>query len=153
MWFFLKSSRFCVTPTDLKLFLHKENLLATVMLDISNVPQHSQASGMSADDLSFLDDFPFFYNPGVLVATTLVEGILSEFPITQDSLNSTCITDATSGLKGSKLVTYTPQIDSDLALDRPQHWDSNVLSKSVEVRTMTEPVQRSKSTQERLKEL
>ena len=108
---------------------------------------------MSADDLSFLDNFPFSYDLGVSVATTLVEGILSEFPIIQDSLNSICIIDATSGLEGSKSVTYTPQIDSDSASDRPQCWDSNMLSESVEARTMTEPAQRSESTQERLKEL
>jgi len=80
------------------------------MLDSSNLntSQLLEASGESANDLSLLDDFPFSYDSGVSIATTLVEGILSEFPIIQDSLDSTCTTDATLGLKGSKMIAYIP---------------------------------------------
>ncbi len=52
------------------------------MLDGSNTLQLSWASGESVNNLSLLDDFPFSYDSGVLIATTLVEGVLLEFPIT-----------------------------------------------------------------------
>ena len=58
------------------------------MLDGSNTLQLSWASGESVNNLSLLDDFPFSYDSGVLIATTLVEGVLLEFPITQDLLDS-----------------------------------------------------------------
>jgi len=123
------------------------------MLDNSNTSQRWQASGESADDLSLLGDFSFTYDSDVSIATTLVEGIMSQFPITQDLLDSMSTTNATSEHEGSKSVAYTPQIVSDLASDGPQHSDSNALSESVEARTTTEPARRSKSTRERLKEL
>ena len=125
------------------------------MLDSSNTPQlsHWQASGKLADDLSLLGNFSFSYDSDVSITTTLVEGLMSQYPITQELLDSTSTTDATSECEGSKSVAYTPQIVSDLALDGPQHSDSNALSESVEARTTTEPAQRSKSTWERLKEL
>jgi hypothetical protein len=58
----------------------------------------SQASGKSADDLLLLDGFPFSYDSGILIATTLVEGVLLEFPLTQELLESTSIMDTTSRL-------------------------------------------------------
>jgi hypothetical protein len=132
---------------------YQENSPAAVMLDSSNTSQLWQASGKLADDLSLLGNFSFTYDSDVSITTTLVEGIMSQFPVTQDLLDSTSTTDATSKHEGSKSVTYTPQIVSDLASDGPQRSDSNTLSESVEARTMTKPAQRSESTQERLKEL
>jgi len=119
--------------------LYQENSPAMVMLDSSNTSQLWQASGESPDDLSLLGDFLFTYDSDVLIATTLVEGIMSQFPITQNLLDSTSTTDATSENEGSKSLTYTPQIVLDLASDGPQRSDSNALSKSVEARTTTEP--------------
>jgi len=104
-----------------------------VMLDSSNTSQLWQASGESPDDLSLLGNFSFTYDLDVLIATTLVEGIMSQFPITQDLLDSMSTTDAMSENEGSKSLAYTPQIVSDLASDGPQCSDSNVLSESVEV--------------------
>ena len=124
-----------------------------VMLDSSNTSQLWQASGKSSDDLSLLGNFSFTYDSDVLIATTLVEGIMLQFPITQDLLDSMSTTNATSENEGSKSLAYTPQIVSDLALDGPQRSDSNALSESVEAQTTTEPTRRSESTQERLKEL
>ena len=100
-----------MTPNNLELVLYQENSLALVMLDSSNLntSQLSQASGESPDDLSLLDDFPLSYDSGVLIATTLVEGILLEFPITQDSLDSVCTTVVTLGLEGCKSIAYIPQ--------------------------------------------
>ena len=125
------------------------------MLDSSNISQLSQASSESADDLSLLSNLSFSFDSGISIATTLVEGILSQFPTMQELLDSTNTTDATSGLESSKSVAYNPQNISDsLAdLDGPQCSDSNALSESVEVITTTEPARRSESTQERLKEL
>ncbi len=115
------------------------------MLDSSNISQLSQASGESVDDLSLLGDLSFSYDSGVSVATTLVEGILSEFPITQDTLHSTWATNVTSGLEGSKLVADTPQTVLDL--------ESNALSKSVEAITTTTTMPSFESTREKMKEL
>jgi hypothetical protein len=119
------------------------------MLDSSITSQPSQASGELADDLSLLGDLSFSYDLGVSVATTLVEGILLQFPITQDLLDSMNIMDTTFRLEASKLDAYTPV----LGLDGPQHLDSNALSKSVEVITTTETVPSSESTWEKIKEL
>jgi hypothetical protein len=112
------------------------------MLDSSITSQLSQASGESPDDLSLLGNLSFSYDPSVSIATTLVEGLLSQFPITQDSLDSTNTMDMTSRLDASKLDTYTPV----LGLDGPQHSDSNALSKFVEVITTTETMPSSEST-------
>ncbi len=141
---------------QLELNFYQENLPAMVtMLDSSNTSQlsHWQASGKLADDLSLLGNFSFSYDLDVSIVTTLVEGIMLQFPITQDLLDSTSTTNATSECEGSKSLTYTPQIVLDLALDGPQCSDPNVLSESVEAITMTEPARRSESTRERLKEL
>jgi len=138
-----------VTPTDLDLVLHQENSPATVMLDSSNISPLSQASGESADDLSLLGDLSFSYDSGTSIATTIVEGILSQFPITQQSLDSTNTMDATSGLEASKLDAYIPV----LGPDGPQHLDSKALSETAEANTTTEAAPRSQSTWEKRKEL
>ena len=126
-----------------------------VMLDSSNISQLSQASGESADDLSLLGNLSFSFDSGVSIATTLVEGILSQFPITQELLDPTNTTDATSRLEGSKSDAYYPQTISDSASDRPQHSDSNALSESVEVTITTklEAAPGSEYPWERMKEL
>jgi hypothetical protein len=125
------------------------------MLDSSNISQLSQASGESADDLSLLGELSFSFDSGISIATTLVEGILSQFPTTQELLDSPNTTDTTSGLESSKSVAYNPQNISDsLAdLDGPQHTDSTALSKPVEAITTTGAVPRSESTRERRKKL
>jgi hypothetical protein len=125
------------------------------MLDSSNTSQLSWASGESADDLSLLGDFPFSYDSGVSVATTLVEGILSEFPITQDVLDSqaTSTMDATSGPKCSKSDACYSQTVLDSDSDGPQRSNSKALSESVEAITTTEAAPMSESTWERRKEL
>jgi len=125
------------------------------MLDGSNTLQLSWASGKSVNNLSLLDDFPFSYDSGVLIATTLVEGVLLEFPITQDLLDSqaTSTMDTTSGPEGSKSDACYPQTVSDSDSDGPQHSNSKALSKSVEVITTTKAAPRSKSIWEKRKEL
>lgn len=125
------------------------------MQDSSNTSQLSSswASGESLDDLSLLGDLSFSFDSGVSVSTTLVEDILSEFPITQDSLGSTSTTDATSELQGSKTDAYNPLTVSDLASDGPQCPDCNVLAEPVEAITTADAAPMSESTQERLKEL
>ena len=125
------------------------------MLDSSNTSQLSWASGESADDLLLLGDFPFSYDSGVSVATTLVEGILSEFPITQDVLDSqaTSTMDTTSGPKCSKSDTCYSQTVLDSDSDGPQRLNSKALSESVEAITTTEAAPMSESTWERRKEL
>ena len=115
-----------------------------------------QASGKSADDLSLLDGFPFSYDSGISIATTLVEGVLLEFPLTQELLESTSIADTTSGLQVSKSDAYYPQTVSDSALDGPPAHlglESSALSKPVEAVTMTESVPTSQSIREKRKEL
>jgi len=125
------------------------------MLDSSNTLQLSWASGKSANDLSLLGDFSFFYDLGVLVATTLVEGILSEFPIIQDMLDSqaTSTMDTTSRPECSKSDACYSQTVLDSDSDGPQCSNSKVLSESVEVITTTEAAPRSKSTWKKRKEL
>ena len=131
-----------------KLVLYQDNSLALVML--------SQASGKSADDLLLLDGFPFSYDSGISIATTLVEGVLLEFPLTQELLESTSIMDTTSRLQVSKSDTYYPQTVSDSALDGPLvhlGLESSALSEPVEAVTMTESVPTSQSIREKRKEL
>jgi hypothetical protein len=125
------------------------------MLDSSDTLQLSSswASGTSPDDLSLLGDLSFSLDLGVSIATTLVESILSEFPITQDSLDYTSTANATSGLQGSKSEAYYPQTVSDSALDGALCSDSNPLSKSVEATTITEAAPRSESIWEKRKAL
>lgn len=143
-----------VTPTDLELALHQENSLAVVKLDRSNTSQFSQASGLEwANDLSLLGDFSFSYDSDISIATTLVEGIMLQFPITQDFAGSISTTEVTSGHEGSKSVAYSPQIVSDLASDGPQRLDSNTLSEPIDVITMTEAARGCETHQERLKKL
>ena len=142
-----------MTPNKLELALYQENSLATVMLDGSNTSQLSWDSGESVNDLSLLDDFPFSYNSGVSIATALVEGVLSEFPITQDLLDSTSTTDATFGLQGNKADAYYPQTVSDSVSDGAPRLDSNALSKSVEATTTTETALSSESIREKRKVL
>jgi hypothetical protein len=69
-----------VTSIDFEPILHQENLLVLIMLDSSNTSHLSQASSESADDFSLLSDLSFSYDLGISVATTLVEGILLQFP-------------------------------------------------------------------------
>jgi hypothetical protein len=83
-----------------KLVLYQDNSLALIML--------SQASSESVDDLLLLDGFPFSYDSGISIATTLVEGVLLEFPLTQELLKSISIMDTTSRLQVSKSDTYYP---------------------------------------------
>jgi hypothetical protein len=125
------------------------------MLNGSNISQLSWDSGKSVNDLLLLDDFPFSYDLGVLVTTTIVEGVLLEFPITQDLLDSqaTSTMDATSRPKGSKSDTCYPQTVSDSVSDGPQCLNSKVLSDSVEVITTTKAAPRSESIWEKRKEL
>jgi hypothetical protein len=127
------------------------------MLDSSNTSQLSWASGESANDLSLLGDFPFSYDSGVSVATTLVEGILSEFPITQDVLDSqaTSTMDVTSesGPECSKSDACCSQTVLDSDSDGPQRSNSKALSESVEAIATTEAAPRSESTWEKRKEL
>jgi hypothetical protein len=125
------------------------------MLNGSNILQLSWDSGESVNDLSLLDDFPFSYDSGVSVATTLVEGVLLEFPITQDLLDSqaTSTMDTTSRPGGSKSDTCYPQTVSDSVLDGPQRSNSKGLSDSVDAITTTEAAPRFKSIWEKRKEL
>ena len=84
------------------------------MLDNSNTSQLSrwsgQALGESVDNLSLLGrgDFSFSYDSDVSIATTLVEGIVSHFPNTQDLLDSMNTADVAPGREGSKSVAYAP---------------------------------------------
>jgi hypothetical protein len=93
---------------QLEFNLYQENLPAMVMLDSSNTSQLWQASGESPDDLSMLGNFSFTYDSDVLIVTTLVEGIMSQFPITQNLLDSMSTTDVMSENEGSKSLAYTP---------------------------------------------
>ena len=130
------------------------------MLDNSNTSQLSrwsgQALGESVDNLSLLGcgDFSFSYDSDVSIATTLVEGIVSHFPNTQDLLDSMNTADVAPGREGSKSVAYAPpQLVLDSASDEPQCSDSNVLLGSVQAIATTEAARRSESSRERLKEL
>ena len=142
-----------MTSIDFELILHQENSPVLVMLDSSNTSHLSQASSESADDFSLLGDLSFSYDSGISVATTLVEGILSQFPITQDSLDSTSITDMTSRLEGSKSDAYNPQAVSDSDLDGTRLPVSSMLSNSAGAKTTSEAAPRSESTWEKIKEL
>jgi len=125
------------------------------MLDSSNISQLSQVSGESDDDLSLLGDFSFSYDSDVSIATALVEGIVSHFPNTQDSLNFMNTTDVAPGREGSKSVAYaaTPQTVLDSNSDGPQCLDSNALSESAEAIAATTTMPRSASFRKKLKEL
>lgn len=145
-----------MTPTNIELLF-----LVPVMLDSSDTSPISSfwASHESANNLSMLGDLSLSFDSGVSVATTLVEDILSEFPITQDwdLLDSTSTTSATFGLHGSESEAYYPYSVLDSASDgapHGPHLDSNTLSKSVEETTIIEAVPRSEATRrEKLKEL
>jgi hypothetical protein len=141
-----------VTPNNLELVSYQENSLALVMLDSPNL-NTSQLSAEASNDLSLLDDFPFSYDSGISIATTLVEGILSEFPITQDSLDYTCSTDATLELEGIKSIAYTPQTVLASDSDGAPRSDSNALSRSGEAIATTTTTPRSASFRKKLKEL
>ena len=53
-----------------------------------------------------LGNFSFISDSGILITTTLVEEIIQDFPITQDSLNSSITTNAITELEDDKSDTY-----------------------------------------------
>jgi len=80
-------------------------MLSSPRPEISKLQSLSEI--FNSDSLPFSSgNFSFISDSGISIATTLVEEVIQAFPITQESFDSTSITNAISGLEDDKSDIY-----------------------------------------------